>query len=279
MIRVLAPAKINLFLHVTGKRADGYHDLQSLIFFADIGDQLTIAPAAQDKLVASGPFAHALPQAEQNLVTQAMIRMRKQYPELPGVTIHLDKQLPVAAGIGGGSSDAAAVLRAIAILYNLQPTQEILLELGSEMPVCYGAAAAWVQGRGERVESWSEELPDWGVLLVNPGKALPTKQVFAEIDCFSPLYDFTQPTDWRAVMEKTANDLTIPAMKLLPEIATVIEKIADQQGCLLARMSGSGATCFGLFKNRQAAAQAASTIASAAPHWWVKSGGIYTQTT
>ncbi len=281
MVTISAPAKLNLFLHVTGKRSDGYHDLQSLIFFTDIADSVTVKTAEENTLTASGPFAHQLPDARYNLAWRAMQLLQEAAPPLPAFSIHIEKYLPVASGIGGGSADAAAVLRAIVQLQKpklaSERMTEILLALGAEMPVCYQARTAMVQGKGEWVEAWPP-LPDLGILLVNPNQGLLTKDVFAELKMFSAIQLFEKPgtiNEWSVLWNSAANDLLAPACKLLPEISEMLKVIELQSECMLARMSGSGPTCFGIFTTRKAAVQVAESIQQQYPQWWVKAGGIY----
>ncbi|MGR3494209.1 4-(cytidine 5'-diphospho)-2-C-methyl-D-erythritol kinase [Citreimonas sp.] len=256
-----APAKVNLALHVTGKRPDGYHLLDSLVVFADIGDRITLEPAAATSLAVTGPRARGVPADARNLVWRAA--------ELHGtpVAITLDKHLPAAAGIGGGSSDAAATLRALRALTDRDPAGDPL-SLGADVPVCLHAGAARMRGIGEIVEPL--EVPPLAAVLVNPGVEVPTGPVFAALATTdnAPMSDPPQDAhsaafiDWLA---RQRNDLQAPALTLQPAIAQVLEAMSD---ATLARMSGSGATCFGLYPDSAAAARAALRIAEKHPDWW-----------
>lgn len=283
MMQLPAPAKINLFLHITGRREDGYHSLQSLIFFADIGDRIAVEVADRNQLIATGPYAAQLPAPEENLVMRALAALQREYPDIPPLQIHLEKRLPVASGIGGGSSDAAAVLRAAVALSQREYTplalQPLLLSLGAEMPVCYAAEPALVQGIGEQVTPWPV-LPEWGVVLINPNLLLPTKEVFAamQASAYCSAQEFHAPRtagEWKTLALETHNNMTAAAASLLPGIEEILQVLAAEPECFLARMSGSGATCFGLFENRAMAVQAAQRLSTGHPEWWVEAGGMY----
>ena len=278
MIRVEAPAKLNLYLHVTGRRADGYHELDSLVTFTALADTLEIAPSDTFALTVSGPFAGTL-DAGDNLATRAAAALAERLGRPADVRIALQKHIPVAAGLGGGSADAAAVLRGLAQLWRLGPAhtdnlREIALGLGADVPVCLDSRAAYMAGIGEAL-SVPPPLPPCGVLLVNPGVPVPTGPVFAaRRGPFSAADRFCEtPTDAPALaslLRTRRNDLEPPARALVPEIDRVLARLAAAPGCLLARMTGSGGTCFGLFENEPAAADAASGIASDRPGWWVQ---------
>lgn len=254
-----APAKINLTLHVTGRRVDGYHLLDSLVAFADLGDTLTLSDAPEMSLSVTGPFATGVPSDNRNLVWRAA--------ELAGWTGHidLDKRLPHAAGIGSGSSDAACVLR-------LLSAQVDGLSLGADVPVCQLASGARMRGIGELVEPLS--LPDLPALLVNPGVGVPTGAVFADLATAdnAPMPDtipeFTDVSSAAAWLADQRNDLETPAYRH----ARVLEELLTDLRCtghvLLARMSGSGATCFALYPTMKAAHFAAYEIGAAHPDWW-----------
>lgn len=279
----LAPAKINLFLHITGKRQSGYHDLQSLIFFVDVGDIISLSPstAPHDTLIASGPFAHNLPVAEDNLILKAVRFYRNQFPELPPQEIHLTKNLPVASGIGGGTADAAAVLRLLASggLTPPLPSAPDLTSLGAEFPVCYASQPTLVEGIGEQLTPFPA-LPQWGILLANPLKPLPTADVFKTLqpEDFTTPHNFTIPqteAEWLALFHNTHNGMTRAATSLIPEIADMIPILAATPHCLGARMSGSGATCFGLYATRELAIKAAEYLQPQHPRWWIQAGGMW----
>ncbi len=277
MIRVEAPAKLNLYLHVTGRRADGYHELDSLVTFTALADRLEIAPADALALTVSGPFADALDGGD-NLATRAAAALAERLGRTADVHIALHKRVPVAAGLGGGSADAAAVLRGLARLWRLGPEhaddlREIALGLGADVPVCLDSRAAYMGGIGEALSA-PPPLPPCGVLLVNPGVPVPTGAVFAaRRGPFSAADRFRdRPQDARALadlLRTRRNDLEPPARAQVPEIGQVLERLGAASGGLLARMSGSGGTCFGLFADEAAAADAAGAIARERPGWWV----------
>lgn len=281
MISEFAPAKINLSLHVVGKRADGYHLLESLVAFADIGDAVLAAPGELLSLSVDGPFAAALVDEPDNLVLRAARALGVATGTDEGAKIRLTKNLPVASGIGGGSSDAAATIRALGRLWGGLPDrarlEELAWSLGADTIVCLDAVAAWMSGTGETVEP-AGELPEAGLVLVNPGVALPTPLVFrARTGPFSKPCRFAVPADaagLAAALEGTTNDLAAPALRAAPIVGDVLAALESLPGTLLSRMSGSGATCFGLYADRDAAAAAAKALKSRAPAgWWVAAGG------
>ena len=290
-ISAFAPAKINLYLHVVGRRADGYHLLDSLVAFADIGDRVTAAPAESLSLAVCGPEASAIAAlGEENLVLRAArILAAEAEANRPGAVpfgaaLHLDKQLPAASGIGGGSSDAAATLRALDRMWHrpLAPAAlaALALRLGADTPACLAARPIWVAGIGEQIED-APGLPPAGIVLANPRRALPTADVFAaRRDAFTAGGRFDpMPQDaagLAAVLRDRRNDLTGAALSLLPDIAPVLERLARLPGALLARMSGSGATCFALFNDRAAAFAAGALLARAEPTWWSAAGALMT---
>jgi 4-diphosphocytidyl-2-C-methyl-D-erythritol kinase len=280
-VAAFAAAKVNLYLHIVGRRADGYHLLDSLVAFADVGDRLVVRPAASLALELSGPEAAALADmGDDNLVLRAARLLARRAGIAPDVAIQLEKNLPVAAGLGGGSSDAAATLRALAALWDVPIGEAAFIELGADLPVCLHAGPAWVGGIGDRIEAASD-LPAAGVLLANPRRTLPTAAVFAAWrgsfgapGRFSPM-----PAEARGLAQALVargNDLTAAATGLVPEIADVLAALAGLEGALLARMSGSGATCFALFADRQAAKQSRAALAAAQPQWWCAAGSLIT---
>jgi 4-diphosphocytidyl-2-C-methyl-D-erythritol kinase len=262
-----APAKVNLTLHVTGRRADGYHLLDSLVIFADVGDRIAVAASDAPFLRVTGPRAEGVPRDASNLVLQAAA-LAGHGP----FTITLDKHLPAAAGIGGGSSDAAATLRAIATLTSSQVTDT--LALGADLPVCLHGRPCRMSGIGEQIAE-IPPLPPVHLVLVNPGVPVPTGAAFAGLDrCDNPPMPADLPVwpdaaGFAAWLARQRNDLEQSARRLAPEVGTVLTQIAATQGCLLARMSGSGATCFGLYASRQEAEDAARALSGAHPAWWV----------
>ncbi|WP_085579490.1 4-(cytidine 5'-diphospho)-2-C-methyl-D-erythritol kinase [Thalassospira mesophila] len=282
-----AQAKINLFLHVTGKRDDGYHTLDSLVCFANIGDTLRarLRDDATLTLAITGPMADALEDGspKDNLVMRAATLLQEKYGVTQGADLILEKNLPVASGIGGGSADAAAALRVLCKLWGLDDVPpadlaDIALSLGADVPVCLTGGTVLMQGIGEEITPLSP-LPGFSLVLVNPGKAVSTPAIFAARDG-----DFTEAGSWptdasfadvtslATALRDCRNDLTLPAITLLPEICDVLDALARADGCLLARMSGSGATCFGLYPNADQAQAAATAIAQANPGWWVQAG-------
>ncbi len=276
-IAVAAPAKINLYLHVLGRRDDGYHLLDSLIVFLDLADTVSVSLADGLSLGLSGPCAPAIEGGKDNLVLEAARALAEAGGCQANAAIELTKRVPVAAGLGGGSADAAAALLALSELWGLEiPAQglaDIALGLGADVPVCLASRPAFVGGIGEELEPAPELPPAW-VLLVNPGKALATKDVFAAHGG-----GFTRPGRFNASLEDAGtlasalaplgNDLTAAALRLAPEIGDVLKAIEATEGCLLARMSGSGATCFGLYDDEATATAAAGAIRRAHPDWRV----------
>jgi 4-diphosphocytidyl-2-C-methyl-D-erythritol kinase len=283
VLTTFAPAKVNLYLHLIGKRPDGYHLLDSLVAFVDIGDRLTIMPAPTLSLEISGPEAAGLVNlGQENLVLRAAHLLANYAGMARGAALYLEKNLPIAAGIGGGSSDAAAALRGLTALWQLSITEEALrclgARLGSDVPACLYGHAAWVGGIGERIKP-ARDLADAGILLTNPRKALPTAAVFAAwkgpygvTGRFTPIPDDT--IELARVLAPRRNDLTDAALELVPEIGAVLARLERLPGALIARMSGSGATCFALFPDRRAAEKAYRVLAAAEPDWWCAAGGL-----
>ena len=277
-----APAKVNLTLVVLGRRADGYHLLDSLVVFAGVGDRLTLTPGASLSLAVRGTTAEQAGPIEQNLVFKAARGLAQQIPGLKLGRFVLDKRLPVAAGLGGGSSDAAAALRLLARANRLKLSDRRLLKVargvGADVPVCVDPSPRRMRGIGDRL-STPLTIPKLAAVLVNPGVAVPTREVFAMLG-LQPGGELAGapraralPRDHAALIEFLAglrNDLEPAAIKLQPVIARVLDALRRQDSCQLARMSGSGATCFGLFSSTRAAAKAARSLSAAQPRWWVK---------
>jgi 4-diphosphocytidyl-2-C-methyl-D-erythritol kinase len=275
--RTDACAKINLFLHVTGRRPDGYHLLDSLVVFADVGDVLCAEPAETLSLAVDGPFAAALSNEPDNLVLRAA---RALAPPRAGARLMLTKNLPVASGIGGGSADAAAGLRLLCRMWGLERSDEELaelaLDLGADVPVCLASRPARMSGIGERLAP-APRLPLCGIALVNPGIAVATADVFqARQGAWSEPAGLPDAWDSAASMavdlQTLRNDLEAPAMWLQPLIGDVLTVLTALPACRLARMSGSGATCFALFDTPAAAALAARQLAR--PGWWTWGGAL-----
>jgi 4-diphosphocytidyl-2-C-methyl-D-erythritol kinase len=275
-----APAKLNLYLHVTGRREDGYHTLDSLVAFADFGDVLHAEAAPSLSLAVTGPFAAGLAAEPDNLVLRAARALAAAAGVAPRARLILEKHLPVTSGIGGGSADAAAALRLLCRLWRIAPEpavlQRVALALGADVPVCLAGRAAVMRGVGE-VLGPAPGLPACGLLLVNPGVALATPAVFrARSGAFSVPAGL--PPRWpsgaamAADLRGLRNDLEPPALDLCPVIGDVLAALRAQPGCLLARMSGSGASCFGLFADAAAAQHARAGVSRAG--WWARAGSL-----
>ncbi len=267
---VFAPAKINLCLHVVGRRDDGYHELDSIVAFADIGDSVRARSAPAWSLTVTGPFGRDLAGDGDNLVLRAA-----RLTAGPPAALTLCKRLPVASGIGGGSADAAATLRALAQMDG-RPIPDDVLRLGADVPACLAARTARLRGIGERLDE-IPPLPPLFLCLVNPGRQVATPAVFGALadPVNAPLPDPPAFADAAAAASWLAaqrNDLEAPARALEPAIGTVLARLQASLGCRLARMSGSGATCFGLFDTRPEARFAAHAIAAERPGWWVRVG-------
>lgn len=268
-----ACAKINLFLHVGDKRADGFHPLQSLAVFTDLGDEVALLPAEMLSLTLSGVFAAGLAAEADNLVLRAARALGDG-----GAMINLTKQLPVASGIGGGSADAAATLRGLRGLWNDAADDARLVtiaaELGSDIPVCIASRPAFMEGRGEILRQ-AVSMPRLPILLVNPGVAVSTKDVFAALRLRSgvemplPRGHFSDTADLLRFLEATSNDLEAPAMAIQPVIAMVLAAMKSLPGMLFARMSGSGATCFAIFPDDDCCRRAAERLRHNNPGWWI----------
>jgi 4-diphosphocytidyl-2-C-methyl-D-erythritol kinase len=278
-VKVSAPAKINLALHVTGQRADGYHLLDSLVTFTEFGDELTFTAAEADALSIGGPFAAQLQGQgdETNLVIKARDAMRARAPDrsCPPVSIHLTKNLPVAAGIGGGSSDAAAALFGLNGHWGLALSSAALraagLTLGADVPMCLAGKPLRARGIGEEITPL-EAFPALDLVLVNPGVSISTPAIFKALENKNnrPMSSKANLSSFHAACEFLSaqhNDLQRPAMALAPVIGECLAALQDN-GAMLVRMSGSGATCFGIFTNAQTAARAAKSVSSQHPQWW-----------
>ncbi|MBB5515525.1 4-diphosphocytidyl-2-C-methyl-D-erythritol kinase [Rubricella aquisinus] len=270
----LAPAKVNLTLHVTGQRPDGYHLLDSLVVFPRVGDLVTVEPARSLSLTLRGPFGIDLAADEDNLVLRAARLILG--PE-HGAALLLDKALPVASGIGGGSSDAAATLRLLARQYGRAMPADVL-SLGADVPVCLSPRPQWMRGIGGDVHA-AQGLPPFWLVLVNAGVKVPTGPVFQGLASkhnprCTPMPDAPDLRSFAAWLRDNRNDLEPPARAICPVIGDVITALEQAAGCHLARMSGSGATVFGLFGDERAALRAADTLRAAQPRWWVAAGPV-----
>ncbi len=272
----IARGKINLDLRVCGCRPDGYHDLDSLVAFTEFGDRLTFAPADDLTLSIVGPFAALLEGEVDNLVLRAARLAAFLAGRPPNVRITLEKRLPVAAGLGGGSADAAATLRGLRRLWNLPSCfgdfASLAGELGADVPVCLWSKPTRIQGIGERLTRF--DLPgNLPILLVNPGVALATGPIFKKLETMSGERS-TAMVDHDAMrffdmLRDGVNDLEAPARSSAAVIDDVLHDIESQPGCELARMSGSGATCFGLFADQATLDRAARRLRAANPGWWI----------
>jgi 4-diphosphocytidyl-2-C-methyl-D-erythritol kinase len=281
-VKVFAPAKINLFLHVGERRSDGYHDLESLVVFADVGDELLIEPAKSFSLALDGPFGGKLANEQDNLIAKAARALGAKAGRSPDVRITLTKNLPVASGIGGGSADAAAKLRGLVQFWDIKmPHDElhtIAESLGSDVPACLLSETLWMTGRGEGIQP-VPGLPPAPLVLVNPGVAVSTAQIFANLKNRVGIGQAAKPKADLSVLaladyfKSNRNDLEKPAREIAPAIDEVLQAISHS-GALRTRMSGSGATCFGLFADDKSAEAAAAKIAEDHPDWWVKKARI-----
>ncbi|MFP4313444.1 MAG: 4-(cytidine 5'-diphospho)-2-C-methyl-D-erythritol kinase [Alphaproteobacteria bacterium] len=286
-LKIFAPAKINLFLHVTGKRADGYHTLESLISFANIGDTLTLSAAKEPALSMSGPFAKSFKPAEldsspqsKNLLMKALWGLSRLYKRPPSFHVLLEKNLPLSAGIGGGSADAAALIWGVLSQWGTPPDQDefdqFLLSLGADTPVCLHSSAAFVSGIGDNIKKM-EHIPEMPIVLVNPLKPCPTASVFKALEgqyCqpVSMPKHFNDAHDLSAFLKKQNNCLEKSAQDFVPDIENILNALRYANGCLLSRMSGSGASCFGLFDTTENAQKARHAIAEENPDWWAEDG-------
>ncbi|WP_420548552.1 4-(cytidine 5'-diphospho)-2-C-methyl-D-erythritol kinase [Curvivirga sp.] len=284
-IEEFAAAKVNLDLLVTGKREDGYHLLDSLVVFTEFGDHIRVSEAEELSLEVSGPYKSAVPLDGSNLVLKAAKALQAKLHIKTGAKIHLEKNIPAAAGVGGGSADAAATLKALLRLWDIQmPLEELSelgLTLGADIPVCLLSQSAIMRGVGEDIRK-IVPLPPLYMLLVNPGVSLSTPDVFK-----ARVPEFSAIADRSSLMDKTQsrqdflnlclaqkNDLTEAANCLAPVVAEVLNVIEKQPDCLLARMSGSGATCFGLFADIEAADMAKNAVLRYNTDWWAEAALI-----
>jgi len=278
----LAPAKVNLTLAVLGRRPDGYHLLDSLVVFAGIADRLSFAPGPALSLEVHGETAGQAGPVDDNLVLKAARALAAEAPGLKLGRFTLEKHLPVAAGLGGGSSDAAAALRLLAranrLARNNPKIIQVAPQVGADVPVCVDPRPRRMRGIGNQLSA-PLKMPKLAAVMINPGVAVPTRDVFARLG-LKPGGPVRRAAPSRALprgldelvgyLSRHGNDLEPPAIEMQPVIARVLERLRGAKGCLLARMSGSGATCFGLFMSPRAAAAAARSLAAANPAWWVQ---------
>jgi 4-diphosphocytidyl-2-C-methyl-D-erythritol kinase len=280
-----APAKVNLALHVIGRRADGYHELESLVVFAGVADELIAAPAESDSLRVAGPFAGAVGGGDANLVNRAVAAFRGRWPGhvKTGLAIELRKNLPVAAGLGGGSADAAAALRLMAALGNgpipLPALSEVAYELGADVPSCLGSRPCELRGVGEIVTPLNA-FPACHLVLVNPLVPVVTADIFRRLESrenppLPPLpQPLTRPAQLGIWLAETRNDLEPPAIAMVGAIGELIARVRGIDGCMLARMTGSGGTVFGLFGSAAQAHQAAHDLRAQWPGYWVAAAPV-----
>lgn len=286
-LSIFAPAKLNLYLHITGRLDNGYHLVDSLIGFVDIGDQIKIEPATDFELQIEGPFACTFNAKEKdssphsaNIVAQAAWLFAQYAKKVPNIKVTLTKNLPLAAGIGGGSTDAGALIWGLMEIWGIPPSThylpELLKTLGADVPVCLHCEPARVRGIGDIIEP-APAMPEIPIVLINPGKPCPTGNVFR-------LYDkkfrnevtlpksFDSLTALVGFLYEQGNELEDSAKETVPEIANVLHALSVQSGCMLARLTGAGATCFGLFETQETAQAATRTIREENPDWWVETG-------
>jgi len=279
----LAPAKLNLFLEVTGQRADGYHLMESLIAFLDIGDRLHLKAADRSSLTVTGPFAAGVPSGGDNLVMKALRLLERLCGRALPVAVTLEKRIPSGAGLGGGSADAAALLKGVTALEGLDIDDTLLrseaLALGADLPACLEARPVLVSGIGEILELFPG-LPVFPAVIVHPGKSLSTPAVYQAYDrahrdcaCCRGGAAFP-PLSFVDALAQRRNDLEHAAIGLEPAVAEVLAALSGSEGCLLARMSGSGSAAFGLFADDGAAQQAATRLAVRHPRWWVEAAHL-----
>lgn len=269
---ILAPAKINLFLHITGRREDGYHTLQSLMVFSDVGDDLEFLAQDEFAVEVTGPFAADLSMPKDNLIYKAARLLSEEYRARPYGRIVLTKNLPVASGIGGGSADAAAAIKGLVKLWKLpgEPArlQKIALQLGADVPACLEGGAVWAEGIGEKLTAMPD-MPPLHLVLVNPLIATPTLAVFKNF-----CGNFSPPLEKRSLkmddLEQCRNDLMAAAINVTPQIKEVLALLGGTENCLFHRLSGSGATCFGVYRDKTAAQAAAAVLRARHPAWWIQ---------
>ena len=289
-LTIFAPAKINLYLHITGRLDNGYHTLDSMVSFADIGDEIRIEPAPLDfTFNVEGPYAHGFSPKEidaspnsSNLVVQAAWALSRAAQKTPDVKIKLTKNLPLASGLGGGSADAAAVIWGLCEWWGLSRQSAylpaLMATLGADVPACLNCKTARLRGIGDIIDP-VPPMPEIPIVLLHPGKSCPTAQVFSRYNGA-----FHQPKklpdkldtleDLTAFIGPKKNDLHDPACGVVPEIENALRVLDAQAGCRIARLSGAGATCFGLFETEKQAQEAAKTLGFENPDWWAHAGTL-----
>jgi 4-diphosphocytidyl-2-C-methyl-D-erythritol kinase len=289
LLTIFAPAKINLYLHITGRLDNGYHMLDSLVAFADIGDSIEIEPATEFEFRIEGPYAGGFGPKDRdhspdssNLVVQAVWALARAAQKIPNVRIKLTKNLPIASGLGGGSSDAAAVIWGLLEWWKIPRQthylQGLMARLGADIPACLTCAPVRVRGIGDILDP-APAMNEVPIVLVNPGKPCLTGEIFSRFNGSyrEPMalpHSLEKPGELISFLSQQRNDLVKPASETVPEIGNVLNILNVQEGCTLARLTGSGATCFGLFEDEAKARKAAKSIAADNPDWWVKSGWL-----
>jgi 4-diphosphocytidyl-2-C-methyl-D-erythritol kinase len=270
-IRITAHAKVNLALHVVGQRANGYHELQSLVCLTEFGDQIQLSPEIDFTFKVTGPYSLGIPLDDSNLVVQAAKFMAQKHSRSLDCKIVLEKNLPIASGIGGGSSDAAAVVKALSQYWSVPvPNEDELMAMGADIPVCMTTGLTLMEGAGEKIMHLSD-APNWGLLLINPNVGVSTPAVFNALSNKNnpPMHNVIEKCVDVAWLWHQRNDLELPSMAIVPEVSAVIDVLSSTPHCQVARMSGSGATCFGIFTSIAEASTAAESIQYAHPNWWV----------
>ena len=282
----LAPAKINLYLHITHRRLDGYHLIDSLFVFTQFGDSVTITPASSLSFSIEGQFAAALSteSIENNLLYRAATLLQKKYSISAGAHIHLSKNIPVAAGLGGGSMDAAAVLKGLNALWDLRLGDTTLAELGlllgADVPACLYQKPALVSGIGEVLKPVSLALPPTPIMLIKPPCSLSTQTVFSHYAQSGKPFSLHainptgSPEDFFEILKQNKNDLQESAISLMPEIGEILEQLQHASGCLLSKMSGSGPACFGIFSTQTQLQAAKQVLETRFPAHWITATSV-----
>ncbi|MBL1419216.1 MAG: 4-(cytidine 5'-diphospho)-2-C-methyl-D-erythritol kinase [Alphaproteobacteria bacterium] len=283
LYKTLCPAKINLFLHILGKRADGYHMLESLVTFADCGDELSFELADELTLEIIGPYANELNgfDTNDNLIIKAARLFEQHFNMRVAGKFSLVKNLPVASGIGGGSSNAAMTIKLLMQAYDkTDDVDDVLLALGADVPVCFNGKNVIMSGIGEQLDQWPE-LPNLHAVLVNPNEAVSTAKIFGKLNASADIapYDFagqmapifSDVFELVKFLKNQRNDMQSAAVEICPEIANVLNALNECDNVLFAQMSGSGATCFAIFNTAEQAETATKLLAVTHPNWWIKS--------
>ncbi|PCI89045.1 MAG: 4-(cytidine 5'-diphospho)-2-C-methyl-D-erythritol kinase [Hyphomicrobiales bacterium] len=283
LYKTLCPAKINLFLHILGKRTDGFHMLESLVTFADCGDELSFERADELTLEIIGPYANELNgfDINDNLIIRAAKLFEQHFNIRVAGKFTLLKNLPVASGIGGGSSNAAMAIKLLMQAYDkADDMDDVLLALGADVPVCFNGKNVIMSGIGERLDQWPE-LPNLHAILVNPNEAVSTAKIFGKLNASADIapYDFARQVapifcdvfELAKFLKNQRNDMQSAAVEICPKIANVLNALNECDDLLFAQMSGSGATCFAIFNTSRQAKTATKQLADAHPNWWIKS--------